>query len=360
MKALYVHVPFCDHICAYCDFMRCGYLETLGDKWLKALKKELQEYKISDCTTVYIGGGTPSCLSLKQLDQLLSLLKPYMKHCEEATIEVNADSFTDEKIALCQRYGINRISMGAQSFQPKLLKLIDRKADYDMIQSVIEQIHSHGIHNISLDLMYGLPQQTMIQWQDDLSKASKLPISHISLYALTIEEHSRFGREKIKPCDPDIEADFYEQAISFLKQQGFEHYEISSFARHRQYSKHNLMYWHYADFYGIGCGASGKLGHMRYDNTRNLHTYITEGACRNELLLSKQDEMFETIMMGLRLKKGIDKQMFYERFHKDIHRVYEQAISKHIRLHNLIEDEKSLYTTYQGMMILHDILVDFL
>lgn len=360
MKALYVHVPFCDHICAYCDFMRCGYYEPLAKKWLNALEQELSEKNTELCRTVYIGGGTPSALSAELLQRLLELLQPYLNSCEEATIEVNADSFTDDKLALCRKYGINRISMGAQSFQDELLRIIDRKADYETVRNAVMRIHEQGIHDISLDLMYGLPTQTMQMWEDDLSKAVSLPITHLSLYALTIEAHSRFGRDQIEPCDPDTEADFYEKAIAYLNTHGFEHYEISNFARNQHYAKHNLMYWHYEDFFGIGCGASGKLDHMRYDNTRNLHTYITKGACPDKHMLTKQDEMFETVMMGLRLKTGIDKQMFYERFHEDIHMIFESAIIKHVRLGNLIEDEKRLYTTYHGMLILHDILVDFL
>lgn len=360
MRGLYVHVPFCDHICAYCDFTRCGYTKGLADKWLKAIEAELKQRQITDCETVYIGGGTPSCLSLSQLEGLLKLLRPYLKNSTEATIEVNADSFSEDKLAVCKEYGINRISMGAQSFQSDLLKVIERKADFDMISDAIERIHRQGIHDISLDLMYGLPNQTMAQWKEDLNKAAGLAITHLSLYALTIEEHSRFGRANIQPCDPDLEADFYEEAIEFLKQQGFAHYEISNFAKDAHYAKHNLIYWHYEDFYGIGCGASGKINHMRYDNTRNLHTYITKGVCPDKHMLTKQEEMFEAVMMGLRLREGIDKQTFYNRFHEELHMHYEQAIIKHVRLGNLIEDEKRLYTSYQGMLILHDILIDFL
>ncbi len=360
MKALYVHVPFCDHICAYCDFMRCGYYEPLAEKWLLAVKREIQEKKIEECKTVYIGGGTPSALSTSLLEQLLELLQPYLKKSDEASIEVNADSFSDEKLALCKRYGINRISMGAQTFQTDLLKIIDRKADYATVKDAIMRIHEHGIHDISLDLMYGLPSQTMKMWLDDLSKAASLPITHLSLYALTIEEHSRFGRVGIQPCDPDKEADFYEKAIAYLQKQGFEHYEISNFAKNGCYAKHNLMYWHYEDFYGIGCGASGKSDHMRYDNTRNLHTYLTKGACPNRYLLNRKDEMFETVMMGLRLRKGIHKQTFYQCFKSDIHDIYRDAIQKHIQLGNLQETANELRTTYQGMLILHDILIDFL
>lgn len=360
VQAIYVHVPFCNHICAYCDFMRCGYHKPLADAWLMAVKRELQEKSINSCRTIYIGGGTPSSLSAIQLRSLLAMLQPYMQPDSEVTIEANADSFNEEKIKICCEYGVNRISMGAQTFQPGLLKRIERIADFPMIQQRIQQLHEYGISNISLDLMYGLPDQTMQQWISDLHKAAALPITHLSLYALTIEEHSKFGREHVAPCEDDLEADFYETALQILKEHGFEHYEISSFARGQCYSQHNLAYWHYDDFYGIGCGASGKEHHERYENTRNLHTYIQSGASSSFIKLTKEDEMFEMIMMGLRIKEGVSDKLFFERFQCSYHEVFASPIKKHMALHHLKEIDHHLSTTKQGMMILHDILVDFL
>lgn len=359
-KATYVHVPFCHHICAYCDFMRCGYYEPLVDRWLNAITQEIKDKALSECETIYIGGGTPSSLTADQLRCLFEALKPYATKVKEYTIEVNADSLTKDKIILMKQYGINRISMGAQTFQTELLKKIERVADYAMIKDRIEELHEIGIHNISLDLMYGLPNQTMKQWKQDLIRAQALPISHISLYALTIEEHSKFGREHVAPCEEELEADFYECAMKSLEEYGFEHYEISSFARNKQYALHNLAYWHYDDFYGIGCGASGKEKHMRYDNTRNLNEYIEVGPKPIQTELSKSDEMFEMMMMGLRIKEGVSKQRFYEQFACDPMEVFKEAITKHIQAKNLIENKTHIHTTKQGMMMLHNVLVDFL
>lgn len=360
LNAMYVHVPFCDHICAYCDFPRCGYHAPLVEKWLIALEQELHQVQPSACKSIYIGGGTPSCLHIKQLYRLLQLLSAYAGGVEEYTIEVNADSLDQEKIALCKQFGINRISMGAQSFQPALLQKMERKADLAMMKERIAWLRKAGITNISLDLIYGLPNQTLDLWKADLDIAVQLPITHLSLYALTIEEHSKFGREHIAPCDEDLEADYYELALRTLKEHGFDHYEISSFARDNHVSMHNLAYWHYEDFYGIGCGASGKENHVRYDNTRNLHTYLTQGTSRNELHLSKEEEMFEMMMMGLRLKEGVDEATFIERFDCSYHSVFEPAIQKHLQLGNLKECNAHLATTKQGMMLLHEVLVDFL
>lgn len=359
-EALYVHVPFCNHICAYCDFMRCIYREALAEQWLNAVQRDLQEQNLLHAQSVYIGGGTPSALSHTQLRRLLEMLQPSMKQAKEVTMEANADSFDQAKIALCAMYGVNRISLGAQSFDTALLRRMGRVADEEMIVNCIAHLHRAGIDNISLDLIYALPDQTMAQWESDLRKACALPITHLSLYSLTIEENSRFGREHVSPCDEELEADFYEAALRICKDNGFEHYEISSFAKDHHYSMHNLAYWHYDDFCGIGCGASGKQKHHRYDNTRNLHTYITRGPEPKITELSKADEMFETMMMGLRIQTGVDDDRFRERYGCSYHERFGAAIQKHIALGNLRDDPPYLHTTKQGMMLLHEILVDFL
>ncbi len=360
ISSMYVHVPFCEQICAYCDFFRCRYHSILADRWLNQLKKELDEKTIIPLKTLYIGGGTPSALSMDQMKQLLTILQPYTKELDEYTMEVNADSLHKDKIALLKDFQVNRISMGAQSFQPNLLKKMERVADYSMIQQRIDQLRDAGITNLSLDLIYGLPDQTMEMWMNDLKKAVNLPIEHLSLYALTIEPHSKFGREHITPCDEDLEADFYETAISFLEDHGFEQYEISSFAKNRCYSKHNLAYWHYEDFYGIGCGASGKQQHQRYDNTRDISNYLNKGADPTTIPLDKETEMFEMVMMGLRLKAGVSKQRFQRRFGCACEDVYSDAIYKHKQLHNLIENERCIQATKKGMLILNSVLIDFL
>lgn len=359
-KAMYVHVPFCDHICAYCDFTRCGYYPPLADKWLHAIIKELEKKAPSPCESVYIGGGTPSSLNETQLEALLVALAPYAKQADEYTMEVNAESLSLAKIKLLEKAGINRISMGAQSFEPHHLKRMERMSDYAMIQERIAQLREHHITNISLDLIYGLPDQNMAEWEADLHKAIALPITHLSLYALTIEANSRFGKAKVQPCDADLEADFYERAIECLSANGFHHYEISSFERNHHVSHHNLAYWHYDDFYGIGCGASGKEHHVRYDNTRNLHTYIQHGPSPETTVLSQEEEMFEMMMMGLRLAEGVSDTLFHQRFDRSYHDVFHTAIQKHRSLGNLQVKEDRLCTTGQGMMLLHEILVDFL
>lgn len=359
-QAMYIHVPFCRDICAYCDFTRCGYHHGLAQQWLKRMLKDIEACPMDELQTLYIGGGTPSALDVDQLRALCQPFQAHLHHIQEFSVEVNADSLSDEKIKVLVQSGVNRISMGAQAFNNQLLKRIQRKADYAMIKERIEALCKAGITNISLDLMYGLPGQTMAHWKQDLTLALQLPITHISLYSLTIEEHSQFGREGVQPCDAELETDMFETAIHYLTTHGFEHYETSNFAKPGKRSMHNQMYWHYEDFYGIGCGASGKQDHQRYDNTRNLHTYITQGASPTQIALSQQDEMFEMLMMNLRLQEGIAYEDFEARFHTSLMDVYGNVIEKQIQRGYLREEAGHLRTTYAGMMLLNEVLLEFL
>lgn len=362
MKACYVHVPFCKDICAYCDFTRCRYHKGLADKWLERILQDIkQKLSNSKLKTLYIGGGTPTALSYSQLETLLKSLEPYREGLEEYTIEANIESLGANTIELLREHGVNRVSLGVQTLQPALLKRIHRHHSKEDVLQCLDLLHAGGIDNISIDLIYGLPGQTLEMWKQDLQEiVETFSITHISLYALTIEEHSQFGREGVESIDSDVEADMYAYAIEILERYGFYQYEISNFSKIGFESKHNQMYWKYEDFYGIGCGASGKENHARYDNTRNLHTYITKGSSASITELNKEDEMFEMIMMSLRMKKGLNLSAFYERFHVDLELHYQKALQKNIEKGMLVIEDHHLRVTRQGMLLLHDVLVDFL
>lgn len=361
-KSAYLHVPFCRDICSYCDFTRCRYHDGLATKWLKVIEKEITEKLAGiQLETIYIGGGTPSALSVNQLEQLLKTLAPYTKECVEYTMEANIDSFDCEKMKLCHRYGINRISLGVQTLQPQLLKSIHRNHDIEAVARCIDQIHEHGIHNISVDMMYGLPGQMLSMWKQDLTNViTQFDVQHISLYALTIEEHSEFGRLQVQNIDEDEEADMYEYAVSFLKEQGYQHYEISNFAKPGYESKHNLTYWRYDDFIGIGMGASGKQNHCRYDNTRNMQTYFERGCEEHVIKLSKEDEMFEMIMMSLRTSFGLDLNLFEKRYGILANQRYEATIRSYQKKGLLYEESGFLKANEKGRELLNEILLSFM
>ena len=272
-KSMYVHVPFCKSICSYCDFTRVSYQEAMVDKWLVQIKKDLANVENKNLDTIYLGGGTPSCLSLKQLEELLVALDSFSV-AKEYTIEVNPETLTNDKAKLLVEHGINRVSLGVQSFNDDLLRVISRKHTKNDVVNSISLLNDVGITNISVDLMYGLPTQTLQQLSDDLLFATSLEIKHVSIYSLTIEPNSVFGRNNVETIDMDLETDMYTKAIELLEKHGFLQYEISSFAKSGYESKHNLVYWHYEDFYGIGIGASGKEGNIRYSNISDYKSYL--------------------------------------------------------------------------------------
>lgn len=362
VKSLYLHIPFCAHICAYCDFFRFGYHEDLADRYLVALKDDLDtQVNNKELSSIYIGGGTPSVLSLFQLKNLMEMLNPYRSFVKEYTMEANVESLNVDKIKLIKEYGVNRISLGVQSLQDNLLNIIERKHSKQQIINVIDNLHQYGIDNISIDLIYGLPTQTLGMWKEDLASiVEEFNITHISLYALTIEKNSSFGRHNVKNIDPGLEADMYEYAIAYLSDHGFHHYEISSFAKGNHESMHNKAYWHYQDFYGVGCGASGKINHQRYEMVRNVDRYLHAKRIDEYIPLSIEDEMFEYIMMNLRLKSGLSYHHFEEMFHKSFNDIYGSVKDQLIQDGELSEDGDYLKTTMHGMLFLNDVLIKFI
>ncbi len=360
-ESCYVHIPFCKSICGYCDFQRAGYSEVLCDKWLDALEKEITGRKLPDnLKTMYLGGGTPSCLSLSQLKRLFELLQPYTSKIEEFTMEMNPESCSEEVVSLAASYGVNRVSLGVQSFDETLLKLMNRKHDRDMILNSIALLQNYGIDNISVDVMYSLPSQTMDQWISTLEQCVQLDITHLSMYSLTIEPASAFARANLKPLDSDVEAQMYETAIEYLSNHGFEQYEISSFCKPGFESRHNLAYWHYDDFIGLGLGASGKMNHVRYDHPLGFHSYFSDPLKLELIELTKEDEMFEMLMMGLRLKSGMSLSLFHKRFSCFFEQVYAEPLQICLKKGWVEFDEDKIKATERGFEILNTVLEEFL
>lgn len=357
IEHLYLHVPFCEEICSFCDFYRSKYSDELVNQWLKQIQQDCLNIK-DDLKTIYIGGGTPSSLSLNQLESLLQILNPLRMNVEEFTVEANPESLTIEKIKILHEYGVNRISLGVQTFQPKLQKLLKRSIDCN-IKSLIDNIKENGIHRISIDLMYALPFQTFKEWKEDLEIASTLNIEHISLYSLTIEDDSLFGRQGVKPRENEFESACYEEAIRFLCTKGFQHYEVSSFAKIGEESKHNLAYWNYQDFYGIGPGSAGKKGKVRYQNEKRIDLYIQGYRNREDEILSEDDCIFESFMMGLRKKSGVDMDSLKKKYPSFNQEEYQEVIlkweGKFLTLNGSV-----LSPTEEGLLVLHEILLDFM
>ena len=359
-KALYVHIPFCDSICGYCDFAKVLNQPKLVDEYLKVLEKEVLSKDLSNIESIYIGGGTPSALNLKQLEILFEILKPYSNNLIEYTVEINPESLTLDKAKLFVEYGINRTSVGMQVTQKHLLDLIDRKHDLNKTKEAVTYLNEVGINNISIDLMYGIPTQTLSNLQESLREIIKLNITHISLYALTIEPNTKFYHLNYKPANSELDADMYELAVDYLANNDFNRYEISNFAKVGYESFHNQVYWNYKDFVGVGLHASSKINNQRITNTRNLKKYLNHDFDQEVINLSKDDLMFEYIMMNLRLSKGFSINEFNSLYSSDFKVKYNKQIKKLVNDKLLEVEDDRVYATASGLGLLFNVLEEFM
>ncbi len=356
---LYLHVPFCKTICYYCDFCHRVYNRDTVLKWLSEVKKEIDSKNINrNLKTVYIGGGTPTSLSKEELNSLLILLDPYTDEVIEYTVEVNPETLDEEKANILLKHKVNRVSLGVQSFNENLLSMMNRKHCIKDIENCIELLRNKGISNISCDLMYSLPLQTADDFLDSLNKLVKMDIPHISFYSLQIEENSVFGKKGYTALDEDTEASMYEMGRDYLVKEGYRQYEISNYCKPGYESKHNMAYWYYKDFYGISLGAAGKENHMRYQNTRNFDEYLNGNYIDETIELSKKDEMFEHLMMSLRLLEGLDLNEFKERYGRDFKDVYKTELEKSLKNNDVYIKNNHLVCNKRE--ILNTILLEFM
>ncbi|WP_261814036.1 radical SAM family heme chaperone HemW [Streptococcus bouchesdurhonensis] len=320
----YVHIPFCTQICYYCDFSKVFIKNQPVDSYLEHLLEEFRSYDIQKLRTIYIGGGTPTALSAPQLEVLLNGLTKNLdlSALEELTIEANPGDLDADKIAVLKNSAVNRVSLGVQTFDDKMLKKIGRSHLEKDIYENIDRLKLAGFDNISIDLIYALPGQTMEQVKENVAKAIGLDIPHMSLYSLILENHTvfmnRMRRGKLPLPKEELEAEMFEYIITELERAGFEHYEISNFSKPYFESRHNLMYWDNAEYYGIGAGASGYVNGIRYKNHGPIRHYLSaveEGNARiTEEYLSQKEQMEEEMFLGLRKKSGVSMARFEEKF----------------------------------------------
>lgn len=334
----YVHIPFCTQICYYCDFSKVFIKNQPVDAYLQALIREFRSYDITELRTLYIGGGTPTSISAVQLDYLLTeLIRDLnLNTLEEFTIEANPGDLTVDKIEVLQKSAVNRVSLGVQTFNDKHLKRIGRSHNEAQIYSTIDALKTAGFQNISIDLIYALPGQTMDDVRSNVAKALSLNIPHLSLYSLILEHHTVFmnkmRRGKLHLPTEDLEAEMFEYIISEMERNGFEHYETSNFTKPGFESRHNLMYWENVEYYGVGAGASGYLDGIRYRNRGPIQHYlkgVSEGNARlSEEVLSKNEMMEEELFLGLRKKEGVSIGKFEQKFGTSFEKRYGQIVQE--------------------------------
>ena len=284
-NSVYIHIPFCNHICSYCDFCKIYYNEKLVDKYLNELDKEIKNrYNNEVINTIYIGGGTPSSLDINQLKRLFETIKVFNTKDLEFTIECNIENITEEKMALFKQCGINRVSIGVQTLNDKHIKFLNRFHNKTDVKNKIELAKKY-INNINIDLIYAIPGETLEELSQDLDFIIDLDINHISAYSLIIEEHTKLFIYKVTNIDEEMDFEMYKLICKKLKENGYNHYEISNYSKKGYESKHNLVYWNNQMYYGFGLGASGYINNVRYENTRSINKYLSSNYIFDEHIL---------------------------------------------------------------------------
>lgn len=309
MAGIYVHIPFCKKRCLYCDFYSTTLLERRKE-YVEALLIEIKARKNEagePIRTIYIGGGTPSTLEIEDIARILGAIET--NDAEEITMELNPGDATPEYLQSLRSVGINRLSIGIQSFKDHLLQLIGRRHTVAQAIDTVHWAQAAGFDNISIDLMYALPTQTLNQWRADIQIALHMGVQHISSYGLMYEEGTAMTKMRdkglITSIDEDIENEMYDYLCERLGKEGFEHYEVSNFALPGRESKHNSSYWDGTPYIGVGAGAHSYIGRVRSWNPNDLNAYISGTYKRESEILTEEDLYNESIMLGLRTKRGV-------------------------------------------------------
>ena len=313
--SLYVHIPFCSHICPYCDFPKVIFNPSWASSYLEALKNEtLLRTKGERFSTLFFGGGTPTCLNAENLDEMLSFFVPLCEEGAEISVEANPETLDEEKIVILARHGVNRVSLGVQSTHEKGLKLLGRHHDIETVKKVVEMLRKHGIANINLDWMYGWPTETIEDVQRDIEGFLSFDVPHISAYSLILEAGTVYAIKGIKPLQDDEQQDHFILIRDALKNAGYERYEVSNFARPGYRCHHNLCYWNDEDYIGVGLGAAGAMGKTRYTNTKSVSKYL-KGEYEGEVeSLDETDEKEIFFLTTLRKVEGFTKSEYKRRF----------------------------------------------
>ncbi len=361
-RAGYVHVPFCAHHCGYCDFaVATGQDHRIGD-YLDALARELAGLgSPQPVRTLFLGGGTPTHLSAGQLERLLVLVLRWLplEPGGEFSIEANPDTLTAERVAVLAEHGVNRVSLGAQSFHPHLLRVLERTHDPDSVPAAVERVRRR-IEAVSLDLIFGVPGQSLAEWCADLERALLLGPDHVSTYGLTYEKGTRLWKQRrrglLVPLDELAERDLYQTAMDTLEAAGLEHYEISNFARPGRRSRHNQVYWANEAYFGFGLGAARYALGRREVNTRDLAGYIRK-ALRGEPVTQHAEELppseraRETMAVQLRRAEGIDRPGFLRQTGFELERVASPRLGGLVELGLLRDDGVRVCLTPEGKFV---------
>ncbi|MBD1382087.1 radical SAM family heme chaperone HemW [Metabacillus arenae] len=376
IKSAYIHIPFCEHICHYCDFNKIFIQNQPVDQYLSYLQKEMRNTieinPIDSLKTIFIGGGTPTALNERELGTLMEIIHselPLTKELIEFAVEANPGDLTKEKFLILKKAGVNRLSFGVQSFHNERLKMIGRThRKSDVIRS-IQLAKEIGFENISIDLMYALPGQTLEEFKETLDEAFSHNVQHYSAYSLIVEPKTVFynlmRKGKLSLPPQEEEALMYEYLMESMEEHGFHQYEISNFSLQGFESKHNLTYWNNEDYFGFGAGAHSYMNGRRCANAGPLKKYFQEINDKgvpyiNVHHVTKHERMEEEIFLGLRKTNGISKAIFKKKFGVNIEDVFAEQIQEQIERGLLVNKGEQLCLTHQGKLLGNEVFQTFI
>lgn len=376
MRGMYIHIPFCHQICFYCDFNKVFFKNQPVDEYIESIGNELAIMKsdghsFEGLETVFLGGGTPTSLSEKQLDRLLEIIHQHVdvRSLREFSTEANPDELTRGKLSVLKNGGVGRLSIGVQSFDEQLLKRIGRTHGADTPNKVIRDAREIGFENISIDLIYGLPEQSIRQWKDTLDKALSLDLPHYSGYSLIVEPKTVFynlmNKGKLPLPGEDAEAEMFSMLIDRMEQAGRRQYEISNFALPAHESIHNLIYWDNDEYAGIGAGAHGYLKGRRYANYGPLKKYMESMETGERPIMevhevTAAEAMEEEMFLGLRKAEGVALHSFESKFGKPLKEVYGEVLEELNGKGLISESEGSIKLTGKGVFRGNEVFQQFL
>ena len=355
-KSLYIHIPFCDHICSYCDFTKLFYNSKYEKPYLDSLEKEISSKVTNIVSTLYFGGGTPTSLSDEGFERILSFAAKYLDKNYEFTVEANVENLTETKLDIMKRCGVNRLSIGVQSTCNSLLKEIGRHHSFEDAQKIIFLAKSKGFSNINIDLIYGFKNESLNDLKHDLEEFIKLDIDHISIYSLIVEKGSILYNTGYEEQNEEDSRRFYDFIVSYLREHGYERYEVSNFARNKKYSRHNLTYWHNQEYYGCGLGASGYINGVRYENVKSLTEYLNNKFTGFKEKVTKKNLEQYFLITNLRLEKGFSKKDYANQFGVEFEEKYKNKI-KNFDLQKYFNFESDrVRLTDEGLVLMDFIL----
>lgn len=362
MRGLYIHIPFCNSICSYCDFPKMVASEELKNEYIDRLIYEIDTYsvKLKDIDSVFIGGGTPNSLSNKNLEKLFIRIEDILKESKENTIELNPELITKELLDLCLRYHINRFSIGVESFKEEAIKILNRHHTYDLVKEKMALMRKMGIDNVNIDMIFGIPGTSMEDLKDDLNSLYSLNPDHISYYSLILEEKTLFmyqlKNHKLTLLDDDLVADMYDYINDDLRIHGYTHYEVSNYHKGKP-SIHNLKYWNLDEYVGVGMGASGNIDGYRYTNFKTLKQYLLDFIEeKNDISIYERKK--EYLILGLRLIEGVSISRYKKLFNSEL--LDDFDLNKYLKLGLLCINNDKLFIPESKMFISNVVLEDII